>query len=119
MDSNERKSASNCASRSKISRVFAKWEARLRLRTNIVFGLSGFITVTRACARDVDGKVRANTGIGVDKNWPSINAYTALGFKVYIIDFHVVKAFDKHLYERIGLTKEACYQLGSALRLLK
>jgi len=55
----------------------------------------------------------------VDKNWPSINAYTALGFKVYIIDFHVVKAFDKHLYERIGLTKEACYQLGSALRLLK
>ena len=63
----------------------------------IVFGLSGFITVTRACARDDDGKVRANTGIGVDKNWPSINAYTALGFKVYVFDFHGVKAFDKSL----------------------
>ena len=50
-------------------------------------------------------------GIGVDKHWPSINAYTALGFKVYICDFHGVKAIDKHLYERMDSRKRHAISL--------
>lgn len=75
----------------------------------------GSITVSRACARDAAGKVKIRLCMGVDKHWPSINAYRSLGFPVTICDFHGVKAFDKQMYERTGLSKEACFQLGIAL----
>jgi hypothetical protein len=66
-----------------------------------------------------DGSFRFTWSVGVDKHWPSMNAYKGLGFNILLCDFHGIKAFDKQLYERTGLTKEACCQLGIILRLLK
>jgi len=83
------------------------------------FGDKGSIIVQRACAKTSDGSFRVTWSFGVDKHWPSMNAYSGLGFPLLLCDFHGIKAFDKQLYERTGLTKEACCQLGIVLRLLK
>jgi len=84
-----------------------------------MFGAHGSIVVERACAKTSDGSFRVTWSVGIDKHWPSMNAYSGLGFGLLLCDFHGIKAFDKQLYERTWLTKEACCQLGIVLRLLK